>query len=70
MVVTTVDEVVERGSRLPVEPAYAGGSDERLAMILYTSGSTGAPKGVMYTEGMVAKLWTGSTCRLASLFST
>ena len=59
VVVTTVDEVVERGSRLPVEPAYTDGSDERLAMILYTSGSTGAPKGAMYTEGMVAKHWTG-----------
>jgi fatty acid CoA ligase FadD9 len=57
--VTTVDEVVERGSQLPVEPAYTDGSDERLAMILYTSGSTGAPKGAMYTEGMVAKHWTG-----------
>src|ERR1700755_260309 len=47
VVVTTVDEVVSRGDQLPAEPAYTDGSDERLAMILYTSGSTGAPKGAM-----------------------
>jgi fatty acid CoA ligase FadD9 len=58
VVVTTVDEVVERGSRLPPGPAYVEGSDERLAMIMYTSGSTGAPKGAMYTERTVAKVWT------------
>jgi len=29
-------------------------------MILYTSGSTGAPKGAMYTEAMVSRLWMTS----------
>jgi fatty acid CoA ligase FadD9 len=58
VVVTTVDEVVERGTQLPTMPAYTEGSDERLAMIMYTSGSTGAPKGAMYTERTVAKVWT------------
>lgn len=56
--VTTVDEIVERGSQSSTEPVYTEGSDERLAMILYTSGSTGAPKGAMYTERAVVKAWT------------
>ena len=54
----TFDELVERGRTLPPEPYYTGGTDERLAMILYTSGSTGLPKGAMLSEQMVSQVWT------------
>ncbi|KRQ20423.1 oxidoreductase [Mycobacteroides sp. H001] len=56
--IETLTDVTERGRALPIPPAYDGGSDDRLAMILYTSGSTGAPKGAMWTERMVTTLWT------------
>ncbi|MCV7199217.1 carboxylic acid reductase [Mycobacterium angelicum] len=56
--IETLGEVIERGRALAPEPMYTGETDERLAMILYTSGSTGLPKGAMYSEQMVAKIWT------------
>lgn len=58
VVVSTLDELIQRGRQLPPEPPYTGGTDERLAMILYTSGSTGTPKGAMLTERTLTRLWT------------
>ncbi|HXO23443.1 MAG TPA: carboxylic acid reductase, partial [Streptosporangiaceae bacterium] len=60
VVVSTLDEVIQRGRELPPEPLYTDDTDQRLAMILYTSGSTGAPKGAMLTERTLARLYTSS----------
>src|SRR6185503_3093645 len=56
----TLTDVVEHGRSLPHKPAYTDGSFDRLAMIMYTSGSTGAPKGAMITEQTLASFWTST----------
>ena len=60
VVVSTLDEVIQRGRELRPEPLYTGDTDQRLAMILYTSGSTGTPKGAMITERTLGRLFTTS----------
>lgn len=42
--IETLADTIERGRELPPEPLYTGDTDQRLAMIMYTSGSTGLPK--------------------------
>lgn len=57
---TTIGELVERGSELAVRAPATATDDNPLALLIYTSGSTGAPKGAMYPERLAAGAWRQS----------
>jgi fatty acid CoA ligase FadD9 len=61
LTIETLNEVRERGAKLPAAPAVEVREDDPLALLIYTSGSTGAPKGAMYPQSNVAKMWNRST---------
>lgn len=60
VVVTSLADLLERGTSLPDAPLPAPSDEDPLALLIYTSGSTGAPKGAMYRAGNVGKMWCRS----------
>jgi fatty acid CoA ligase FadD9 len=67
VIVETLADVLDRGKAVfsgPARPVavpddFADAGDP-LALLVYTSGSTGAPKGAMYPQSNVGKLWCRS----------
>jgi fatty acid CoA ligase FadD9 len=54
----TLDQVVERGSGLSPAPLFvAADGEDPLAWVFYTSGTTGTPKGAMFTESLCIGTW-------------
>ena len=58
LTVETISAVLERGAALPPAPLFAAAeSADPLAWVFYTSGTTGTPKGAMFTESLCIGTW-------------
>ncbi len=61
VLVETLAELLEREESLPPTPKFLpDDDDDPLRLLVYKSGSTGAPKGAMYPERLVANFWRRS----------
>ena len=63
VVVETLDDLIRQGNAVPARPdqlAFPAANTDPLRLLLYTSGSTGSPKGAMYPERLVANAWRSS----------
>src|ERR1700722_598336 len=68
VIVETLADALDRGKAVPSGPVRPvavpddfADSGDPLALLVYTSGSTGAPKGAMYPQSNVGKLWRRSS---------
>ncbi|GAB3223561.1 carboxylic acid reductase [Mycolicibacterium hippocampi] len=63
VVLETLAQAIDRGAGVPTPPDPAPDGD-RLAVIVYTSGSSGSPKGAMHSESLAKSAWTATAAVL------
>lgn len=59
--VLTMSDVLDLGRALPPPPPFISDDPDPLTLLVYTSGSTGSPKGAMHTEHIVSASWLSPT---------